>query len=135
MLKGNLIHPQIIAALASCGHGDKVLIADGNYPLASKTGDAEKVYLGLTPGTPSVTDVLSALQSMINIETAEVMDPGDGSSPMIFNEFQDMLENISLCKRERFEFYEACKEDSVRLAIFTGEMRVFANILITIGVV
>ena len=32
MLKGKLIHPDIMAALALCGHGDKVLIADGNYP-------------------------------------------------------------------------------------------------------
>ena len=38
MLKGKLIHPDLIAALALCGHGDKVLIADGNYPLDSKTG-------------------------------------------------------------------------------------------------
>ena len=50
MLKGKLIHPDIMAALALCGHGDKVLIADGNYPLDSKTGQAETVYLGLTPG-------------------------------------------------------------------------------------
>ena len=28
MLKGNLIHPDIMAALALCGHGDKVLIAE-----------------------------------------------------------------------------------------------------------
>ena len=43
MLKGNLIHPDIMAALALCGHGDKVLIADGNYPLDSKSGDAERI--------------------------------------------------------------------------------------------
>ena len=50
MLTGKLIHPDIMAALALCGHGDKVLIADGNYPLDSKSGEAETVYLGLTPG-------------------------------------------------------------------------------------
>lgn len=55
MLKGKLIHPDIMAALALCGHGDKVLIADGNYPLDSKSGEAETVYLGLTPGLPTVT--------------------------------------------------------------------------------
>ena len=32
MLKGKLIHPDIMAALALCGHGDKVLIADGTTP-------------------------------------------------------------------------------------------------------
>ena len=45
MLKGKMIHPQIMAALAMCGHGDKVLIADGNYPLDSKTSEAELLAL------------------------------------------------------------------------------------------
>ena len=53
MLKGKLIHPQLMAALSACGHGDKILIADGNYPLDSKTTDAELIYLGLTPGLPT----------------------------------------------------------------------------------
>ena len=63
MLTSNLIHPQIMAALYRCGHGSKILIADGNYPLAEKTGGAEKVYLGLTRGLPTVTRVLEAVLS------------------------------------------------------------------------
>lgn len=134
MLKGKLIHPDLIAALSLCGHGDKVLIADGNYPLDSKTGDAELVYLGLTPGMPTVTDVLAAIQSVINIEKAEVMEPGDGSTPEIFKEFKTMLPDLELEKLGRYEFYDACCLPPVRLAISTGEKRTFANILITVGV-
>ena len=48
MLKNGCIHPQIMQALSLCGHGDRILIADGNYPLAQRSGDAQKVYLGLT---------------------------------------------------------------------------------------
>ena len=107
MLKGKLIHPDIMAALALCGHGDKVLIADGNYPLDSKTGQAETVYLGLTPGLPTVTDVLAAIQSTVNIEKAEVMDPADGTTPEIFGEFQTMLDGMELNKLGRYEFYDA----------------------------
>ncbi len=134
MLKGKLIHPDLIAALALCGHGDKVLIADGNYPLDSKTGDAELVYLGLTPGLPTVTDVLAALQSVISIEKAEVMETGDGATPEIFEEFKTLLPDLELQKLGRYEFYDACCEPAVRLAISTGEKRTFANILITVGV-
>lgn len=134
MLKGALIHPEIMAALAYCGHGDKVLIADGNYPLDSKTADAQLVYLGLTPGLPTVTDVLKALQSVVNIEKAEVMDPGDGTIPEIFGEFSEMLDGMELNKLSRYGFYDACCEKPVRLAISTGEKRTFANLLITIGV-
>ena len=134
MLKGKLIHPQLMAALSACGHGDKILIADGNYPLESKTTDAELVYLGLTPGLPTVTDVLEAILSAANVEKAEVMTPGDDvAEPEIFAEFRDLLGGMDLDKLGRYEFYDACCVPGVRLAISTGEKRTFANILITVG--
>lgn len=134
MLTTGLIHPELIAALSRCGHGDKVLIADGNYPLAGKSGNAEKVYLGLTAGTPTVTQVLDALLSVIRAEKAEVMLPEDGSTPPIFEEFTDRLPGMELKGLGRWEFYDACGEPAVRLAIHTGEQRVFANLLLTVGV-
>lgn len=134
MLKGKLIHPQLMAALSMCGHGDKVLIADGNYPLDSKTSEAELVYLGLMPGTPTVPEVLEAILSVVNVEKAEVMDPADGTTPEIFGTFQEMLDGMELDLLGRYEFYDACCEKPVRLAISTGEKRVYANLLITIGV-
>ena len=68
MNKGKCINPCILAAVSRLGHGDRILIADGNYPLASKTADAEKVWVSLSPGLPTVTDVLDALQSVINVD-------------------------------------------------------------------
>jgi L-fucose mutarotase len=134
MLKTKLIHPDIMSALALCGHGDKVLIADGNYPLDSNTADAELVYLGLMPGTPTVPQVLEAIQSAVNIEKAEVMNPDDGTTPEIFGTFREMLDGMELDLLGRYEFYDACCKPNVRLAISTGEKRVYANLLITIGV-
>ena len=134
MLTGNCIHPELMRVVSLLGHGDKILIADGNYALASKTGDAEKVWLGLRPGLPTVTDVLETLQSIIVVEKAEVMDPADGTTPEIFGEFQRMLGGMELGKMGRFEFYDACGQKTLRLAISTGEKRTFANILLTVGV-
>lgn len=134
MLTGKLIHPDLISALALCGHGDKILIADGNYPLDSKTDGAELVYLGLTPGSPTVTEVLDALMSCANFEKAEVMQPEDGSVPAIFGEFEKMLPGLILERLGRYEFYNACCEPNVRLAISTGEKRTYANLLLTVGV-
>ena len=134
MLKGKLIHPDIISALAFCGHGDKILIADGNYPLDGRTDGADLVYLGLMPGTPTVPQVLEAIQSVVNIEKAEVMDPADGTTPEIFGTFTEMLDGMELDLLGRYEFYDACCDKNVRLAISTGEKRIYANILITVGV-
>ena len=133
MLTTKCINPAIIKAISLCGHGSKILIADGNYPLAEKTGSAEKIYLGLRPGMPTVTDVLKTLHSVINIEKAEVMSPGDGTKPAIFTEFTKEL-NLPLDSLGRYEFYDACMAPgAVALAVSTGEKRVFANILITVG--
>ena len=134
MLTGNCIHPGLIRILSRCGHGDKVLIADGNYPLASKSGGAEKVWLGLKPGLPTVTDVLEALQSVVNVEKAEVMEPEDGTTPEIFDAFERALPGLTLERLNRYGFYDACCESPVQLAISTGEKRTFANLLVTIGV-
>ena len=132
MLTTTCIHPGIMKALSLCGHGSKVLIAEGNYPLADKSGNAEKVYLGVMPGLPTVTDVLKAVQSVVEIEKAEVMVPGDGTTPEIFKEFEEEL-GLPLSGVGRFEYYDICCEPDVVLAISTGEKRVFANILLTIG--
>lgn len=135
MLKTVCLHPAILHALSKCGHGDKVLIADGNYPIDSNTGpNTEKVYLNLTHGIPLVTDVLKVLNQMIEIEKLEVMVPVDGSKPAIFPEFEEAVESVDhLDGIGRFEFYEACQQENIKLAIATGEQRLFANVLITVG--
>ena len=132
MFKTELTNPEILAALAMCGHGSKVLIADANYPLEQKTGDCKKVYVGISRGLPTVTDVLKAIHSVVEIERAEVMIPGDGTTPEIFAEFEEEL-GLKLDTAGRYEYYDLCCEPDVYLAIQTGEKRTFANILLTIG--
>ncbi len=134
MLTGKLIHPDIAAALAYCGHGDKILLTDANYPMDSKAAAlTEKIYLGLRRGCPTVTDVLETILSAVNVEKAEVMDPGDGSEPEVFAEFRKLLGGMELNGLGRFEFYDAACEDAVRVAVWTGEQRLWSNILLTVG--
>lgn len=134
MVRSTLIHPEILSALSYCGHGSRILIADGNYPLAEKTGNAKKVYLGLRRGLPGVLDVLQEIHTTVNIEGAMVMMPEEGAEPEIFEAFRSELDGIELKKLGRFDFYATCmEEDALVLAISTGEQRPFANIVLTIG--
>jgi L-fucose mutarotase len=146
MLKNQLLHPQITAALARAGHGSKVLISDGNYPHWTKRGpNAQVVYLNLAPGQPTVTDVLKVLITAIPIEAAEVMDYARSGpyalkeDPPIWDEFRRVLRDakveVELTKIERFSFYDAAGTRDVCLTIATGEKRIYANLLLTIGVV
>jgi L-fucose mutarotase len=163
MLRGRLTHPELLRALAGAGHGAKVLLADGNYPVGTKTPPAAaRVYLNLTPGivsvtdvlgvlvlTPgivSVTDVLSVLVGAIPIEAAEVMVPASGPEPPVFAEFRRILADartapgtgpaeLALTSLSRDGFYAAASSPDVAVAVATGERRIYANILLTIGVI
>lgn len=136
MLTYRLLHPEILRALAEAGHGARVLIADGNYPLATRSpSTARRVFLNLAPDMVRVTDVLDVLHEAIPIESAHVMAPADGTEPAIFAEFRALLPGVSLEPLDRFAFYEAATAPDVALAIATGERRIYANLLITIGVV
>lgn len=137
MLKTALLHPEILRALGSAGHGAQVLITDGNYPASTGSPlSASHVYLNLAPGLVNATDVLRALLTAIPIEAACVMQTADGSEPPIFQEFRDLLgADLPLQPIERFAFYATASKPSVCLVIATGEQRVYANLLLTIGVV
>lgn len=136
MLKTTLLHPEILFALGAAGHGSQVLIADGNYPFATRSNPAaERVFLNLAPGVLNVADVLRVLAAAIPIEAAAVMATADGSEPPIWTEFRALLPNNPLQPRERFAFYDDASSPDVALVIATGEQRVYANILLTIGVV
>ncbi len=136
MLKTKLLHPEILAALGRAGHGSRVLIADGNYPFVTGSSpNTTRVYLNLAPGLVGVTDVLRVLVETIPMEAANVMQPPEGKAP-IFAEFQEILPaGLELQPLERFAFYDAVRDRNTALVIATGEQRVYANILLTIGVV
>jgi L-fucose mutarotase len=136
MLRYRLIHPQILQALGTAGHGGTVLIADGNYPFTTGSAPgAQRVYLNLSPGLVSVPDVLGALVDAMPIEAAHVMVPDEGPEPPIFAEFRTLLPDTPLQSLGRFPFYAAAREPNCALVIATGEQRIYANLLLTIGVV
>jgi len=146
MLKGPLLHPTILGALGRAGHGSRVLIADGNYPFATTLGpNATLAELNLAPGLLGATEVLTVLARAIPIEAAAVMQPlASGpyaleGEPPIWDEFRAGLREAGGPERlepiEREAFYRAAAGPEVALTVATGEQRIYANLLLTLGVV
>jgi L-fucose mutarotase len=146
MLKGTLIHPQILEALGRAGHGSRILIADGNYAFGTRLGpNARLVSLNLSPGLVSCLQVLTALVTAVPIESAAVMQYETTgpyalqAEPPVWGEFRRILQgagaSAALQPLERHEFYRASGTPDVILTIATGEMAFFANLLLTIGAV
>ena len=84
MLRTRLTHPEILAALAAAGHGSQLLISDGNVPHATATPtSARRVFLNLSPGRVTVSEVLEAVVPTVPLEAAAVMRPDDADVPEV----------------------------------------------------
>lgn len=137
MLRYRLTHPRILAGLASAGHGSRVLLTDGHYPHRTACGpNAERVFLNLAPGLVSVPQVLDVLVDAAVVESATVMQPPpEEPSPAIFEEFRRLLPpGTPMERRDRFAFYEDARSPDVALLVATGELRTYANLMLTLGV-
>ena len=135
MLRTRLIHPQILAALAEAGHGSQVLLSDGNFPHATATPPgARRVYLNLSPGRVTVTEVLAAMAPTVPLEAAAVMRPHDAEAPAVLEEYTTLLPpGTPVEVVERFKFYERARGRDVALVVATGDQRLYANLLLPIG--
>jgi L-fucose mutarotase len=144
MLKTELIHPEVLATLAAAGHHSKVLIADGNYPVATKMGpNASIVHLNFVPGLLSCNQVLRGLLSAVvvdEINTMQYVTDGEYSlreDPPVWNDFRATIKeanlDLPLKPLEKWAFYEAVMNDDHVLTIQTGEKMGWANVLLTLG--
>lgn len=137
MLRYQLTHPTILSALASAGHGSRVLISDGHYPHTTGANPAaERVYLNLSPDRLLVTEVLAALTDAAPIEAATVMTPPPGTpEPPVFADFRAALPHLpALTPLDRLSFYAAARSPDTALVVATADRRTYANLLLTLGV-
>jgi len=144
MLKHQLIHPRINEVLGRAGHHAKVLIADGNYPASSKRGPgAEVVSLNLSPGVVTVAQVLRAVLSAVPIDEVNTMGipPDDpyarSGEPPVWAEYRTVLaeagSSLSLVPVSKWDFYKAVESADHVLTVQTGDLSLWANVLLTLG--
>ncbi|HHT13824.1 MAG TPA: RbsD or FucU transport [Propionibacterium sp.] len=142
MLYGPMIHPELLDALGRAGHGSKILITDGNYP--HQTGApaaARRIYLNLAPGLLDVGQILDVLKQAVPIEQAGIMVPAPDAPPELrpdkieaHDEYKAALPDVEFVEISRWDFYDEAKKDDVGIVIASGEQRIYANLLLTIGV-
>jgi L-fucose mutarotase len=143
MLKTTLLHPEILRVCARAGHHSKILIADGNYPAATKRGaQSELICLQLTPGVPTVAQVLRALLSAVPVDTLNTMgippeDPyAKFGEPPAWSEYRALAKEVGVAAIEpigKWEFYQAVESSDHVLTIQTADQALWANVLVTIG--
>jgi len=137
VLRSNLLHPGILEALAKAGHGSTVLIGDGNFPHGTKPAPtAPVIYLNLSPGKVLVTDVLEAILPAVPIESVVLMDAGGAALPEAHGAIRALLPDSAPVElMDRADFYAETKSSDLALVIATADPRLFACVLLTVGVV
>lgn len=141
MLKGvpTTISPELMQVLMSMGHGDEIVIADGNFPADSHANRLVRCD-GLA-GLPVLAGILKFLPIDTFVEdVAIVMQPVDLKipEPPIWDGFRRALERseerkVKLTPIERFAFYERARQAYAIVA--TSETALYANLILKKGVV
>ncbi len=141
MLKNipKILSPELVKTLMEMGHGDEIVIADGNFP-AETIGQRVVRCDG-----HGVTELLDAIMQLFPLDTytdkpvmlMEVV-PGDPVVPTIWDEYKAVInkyepENCKIEMIERFAFYERAK--TAYAVVATGEEAIYANIILKKGVV
>lgn len=134
----DIISPELLKILHEMGHGDEIVIGDGNFPAASC---AKRLVRCDGHG---VLPVLSAVLKLFPLDTyvespAMLMEvtPGDNIKPVIWADYEKLIKKAcstaELSQIERFQFYERTKEAYAVIA--TSEKALYANIILKKGVI
>ncbi len=132
-----VISPELLKILMEMGHGDEIVIGDGNFPAASVAQRLVRL------DGHGVNEILEAVLKLMPLDTyvdapVALMDNGDPSdTPPIWEEYKKTVTAEEGDKKfelvERFDFYERAKKAYAVIA--TGETAIYANIILKKGVV
>lgn len=136
-----VLSPELLKVLCEMGHGDEIILADGNFPAESVGRDAIVVRAD-GHSVPQLLDAVLTLMPLDQYSEKPValmqVVPGDPCVPTIWDTYKDILkkheaDSEAIEMVERFAFYERAKKAYAIVA--TGEEAIYANILLKKGVV
>ena len=132
-----VISPELLKILMEMGHGDEIVIGDGNFPAASNAKRLVRL------DGHGVNEILEAILKLMPLDTyvdapVALMDNGDASNPPpIWEDYKNTVLAEEGDKKfelvERFAFYERARDAYAIVA--TGETAIYANIILKKGVV
>uniref|UniRef100_A0A6B2LNU6 L-fucose mutarotase n=1 Tax=Arcella intermedia TaxID=1963864 RepID=A0A6B2LNU6_9EUKA len=137
--------PQLMSTLLKMGHGDEIVIADGNFPSESVGQNATVIRAdGLS--CVQLLEIVTKFLPLDSYATPVVlMDPlpGDkarfpGGRPPIWARYGEIVNGaegreVPVEAIGRFEFYERAKRAYAVIA--TSETAIYANIILKKGVI
>ena len=141
MLNGipSILSPELLKIMMEMGHGDELVIADGNFPAASIAQRLVRSDGNIVPELLEAVLKFFPLDPYVDHPVALMqVVPGDTYKPTIWKTYKTIVKksnntNKSIENIERFAFYERAKKAYAVVA--TSETALYANIILKKGVV
>ena len=139
MLKGipNIISPELLKILDEMGHGDEIVIGDGNFPAAS---NAQRLIRCDGHNVPELIDAILQLFPLDAYVESPVMLMQTGANdptPPIWAEYQAIVNKhngeTKMSEIERFAFYDRAK--TAYAIVKKKKKALYANIILKKGVI
>ena len=129
MLKGipEILSPEILKVLCEMGHSDRLVIADGNFPVESMGKNA----ITIRCDGHGVPEILDAILKLFPLDTYVETPIWDTYKEIVAK--YDERGDKAVGNIERFAFYEEAK--TAYCIISTSEKALYANIMLQKGVV
>lgn len=138
MLKGipSIISPELLKILMEMGHGDEIVIGDGNFPGQSMNARCVRC------DGHGVPEVMEAILKLMPLDTyakpAFIIQkiPGDNVETPIWDVFDKIIKEHTderIEQIERFAFYERAKK--AYAVVMTGETALYGCIILKKGVI
>tara|TARA_B100000378_G_scaffold275600_1_gene271941 strand:- start:91 stop:537 length:447 start_codon:yes stop_codon:yes gene_type:complete len=134
-----ILSPELLHALRSMGHGDKLVLADANFPSASLAKKLIRLDGANIPNAAKAILSVLPLDSFVDypVERMEIDDNPDEIND-VHQDLIDVLKNSAGDKWkvgsiERFKFYEEAKQ--AYMIVSTTDARAFGCFIITKGVI
>jgi len=148
VLKGipDIVSPDLLHVLASMGHGDRIVLADANFPSASVCQGGPRL---VRADGHKIPELLKAIMDLLPLDLytfapVGLMDLANKdknagmAEPPVWTDYQKIINQsegreVQVTKLERFEFYKQAKESYA--VVHTGETALYGNIILQKGVV
>ena len=134
-----ILSPELLHALRSMGHGDKLVLADANFPSASLAKKLIRLDGVNIPNAAKAILSVLPLDSFVDypVERMEIDDNPDEINDV----HQDLIDVLKISAGdkwkvgsiERFKFYEKAKQ--AYMIVSTTDARPFGCFIITKGVI
>jgi len=130
MKRTTLVHAELSEVIARLGHGDLLVIGDAGLPIPD---GPRRIDLALSANVPRMHEVLAAVLSEMQVESAVVADELAPNNPSVHAELQRQLGTTPVTTLSHEQFKALSR--SARAIVRSGEFSPYANVILKAGVV